>query len=289
MVIERFAKKGAAVTGSGIGGFFGGLFSSPSFLILGALGVALLFFAGDIRKAFGSLGENFGKVELPDITLPTFNFPQIEFPSFEFPDIQFPSFDIDFPDIQFPEFPDIAGGFSDAGESTLDFFGGLQDQFNQFIGGLGGGAPVVPDVTEILQPTQEGGGGGISIQDELNIIVGRGGGGAVEVPIEDPFDIGGGVGFEGGRTTFGGGIVDTLSEVLALFPDLTASQARDALSANPDLTQAEFRQIDPDIINLSSEGVDPDQIFNNTSDPRFQGLTPEEIARILTGGNISNF
>jgi len=99
MVIERFAKGTAATAGAGAGGFAGGFFSSPTFIILGALIVGLVFFAGDIRKALGSFGENFGKVELPDITLPEINFPKIEFPEFEFPEITFP--DITFPDFSF--------------------------------------------------------------------------------------------------------------------------------------------------------------------------------------------
>jgi len=140
MVLERFAKKGAAVAGSGAGGFAGGFFNNPGVIIIGALAVGLLFFGGDIRKAFGSLGENLGKVELPDITLPTINFPQITFP-----DITFPSFDIDF--------PDISATFGAAGEQAGEFFAGLQEQFNQFLEGIGGngggGLPLPPDVEDI--------------------------------------------------------------------------------------------------------------------------------------------
>jgi len=142
MVLERFAKKGAAVAGAGAGGFTGGFFSSPTFLILGALVVGLVFFGGDIRKAFGSLGESFGKIgdfQLPDISLP-----DITFPSIEFPDITFPSFDIDF--------PDVSNIFGAAGEQATDFFAGLQEQFNQFLEGIGGngggGLPLPPDVED---------------------------------------------------------------------------------------------------------------------------------------------
>jgi len=90
MVLERFSKGAAATAGAGAGGFAGGFFSSPTFIILGALAVILLFFQGDIRKAFGSLG----KIELPafpDITFPDITFPDITFPTFEFPEL--PSFD----------------------------------------------------------------------------------------------------------------------------------------------------------------------------------------------------
>jgi len=111
-----------------------------------------------------------------------------------------------------------------------------------------------------------------------------------DVPAEDPLGIGGGGSFIGGTTTFGDetNIIDTLSEVLAIFPNLTASQAADALAENQGLTGNEFAQINPDIINISSAGIDPEQIINNASGG-FSGLTPQQIAFILTGGNIQNF
>jgi len=90
MVLERFSKRAAATAGAGAGGFAGGFFSSPTFIILGALTVLLLFFQGDIRKAF----ENLGKI---DITLP------------EFPEITLP----EFPEITLPEFPDFGKIFED--------------------------------------------------------------------------------------------------------------------------------------------------------------------------------
>jgi len=72
------------VVAKSAGSFLGGIFNNPGIIILGALAVVLLFFQGDIRKAFASLGENFGKIELPDITLPEINFPDITLPSFDF-------------------------------------------------------------------------------------------------------------------------------------------------------------------------------------------------------------
>jgi len=140
MVLERFAKKGAAVAGAGAGGFAGGFFSSPTFLILGALVVGLVFFGSDIRKALAGFGENLGQIQLP--SLPSIEFPDITFPSFEFPDITFP-------DITFPSF-DV--DFGAAGQASADFIAGLQQQFNQFlegIGGMGGGGlPLPPDVED---------------------------------------------------------------------------------------------------------------------------------------------
>jgi len=138
MVLERLTKKGAAVAGSGAGGFAGGLFNNPGIIILGALVVGLVFFSSDIRKAFGSLGEsigNIGQFQLPDITFPSFEFPSITFPDITFPDITFPSFD-----------------FGAAGDASADFIAGLQEQFNQFLEGFGGngggGLPLPPDVED---------------------------------------------------------------------------------------------------------------------------------------------
>jgi len=113
MVIKQVS--GAA--GAGAGGFAGGLFSSPTFIILGALAVILLFFQGDIRKAFGNLGKI-------DITLP--DFPEITLP--EFPTITLP---------EFPEFPELP-----------DFGQIFEDFFNIFNGGEPTPEPPPAGVTE---------------------------------------------------------------------------------------------------------------------------------------------
>jgi len=111
-----------------------------------------------------------------------------------------------------------------------------------------------------------------------------------DIPFNDPLGQGGGPSFIGGTTTFGDetNIIDTLSEVLNIFPNLTASQAANALFANPNLTGNQFAQITPIQPSISSAGIDPMQIINNASGG-FSGLTPEQIAFILTGGNIQNF
>jgi len=111
-----------------------------------------------------------------------------------------------------------------------------------------------------------------------------------DVPFNDPTNLAGGGSFIGGTTTFGDqtNIIDTLSEVLGIFPNLTASQAANALFANPDLTANQFAQITPIQPSISSAGGDPEQIFNNTSDPSLSGLTPEQIFQKLFG-NITNF
>ena len=113
------------------GSFFGGLFNNPTFLILGGLAVALLFFAPDIRKAFASFGESFGKIELPDITLPTINLPEINLP-----------------EITFPEFPDFSARFQSLADQISAGFAGLGT-----IGGTTVSPTMPPDVPTDIPPT----------------------------------------------------------------------------------------------------------------------------------------
>jgi len=101
------------------------------------------------------------------------------------------------------------------------------------------------------------------------------------------FGTGGGPSFIGGTTTFGSNIIDTLSEVLNIFPGLSASQAANVLSEFPGLTGSEFKQINPFVPSISSSGFETQQLLNASGG--FSGLTSEQIAFILTGGNIQNF
>jgi len=136
MVIERFAKGGARVVGTGAGAGIGAALSSP--FGLGLLGVGLLvaglfIFRDKISQFFK---DTIGSFELP--SLPDFNFPDITFPSLpdiKFPDITFPTFE--FPTFEFPtiEFPTFEFPSFDFGTEGIDggFLQTLQDQFNQFI------------------------------------------------------------------------------------------------------------------------------------------------------------
>jgi len=322
------------------GSFIGALFNNPTFLILGALGIGLLFFQKDIRNAFASIGEGFGNITLPEIKLPDITLPDINFP--------------EFPKIELPDFTGLFTGFQE--QFNLLF----QNQKSILAGQTieqGKGTVTIPEDTIVnpdgtvtsttpptgTQPTTETFGGetfplGTFAQERASlfdflvaggqtpvraqIAISKGEFGDFDflekvrsdfieffgkpepaplnqgldnevgfvVPFNDPLGLGGGGSFIGGTTTFGDetNIVDTLSEVLAIFPNLTASQAADALAENVGLTPNQFAQTDPDIINISSQGFDPDQILLNASGG-FSGLTPEQIANILTGGNIQNF
>jgi len=287
--------------GRGAGGFLGGLFNNPGVVILGGLAIALVFFSGDIRKAFGSLGESIGSIG--DIQLPSISLPDITFPSIDFPDITFPSFDIDFPD-----FSNIFGGAGEAlgaaGEATGDFFAGLTDQFNEFIAGFtpkeplteeeqfdfssleGGVSPTptgetpdpfrdaarfaedFPETFVPIAPTPEPITVAPSLLDEVIA----------------PFT-GGGVSFEGG-TIFQTPIENlSLSQIIDQF-DVTASQAANLRAIAQGFTPEEeaFLSQGQEISPLGDIASEP-----AVSDPQFQGLTPEQIFAQLVGGNISNF
>jgi len=274
------AKKAAGVAGSFAGGVFNNVGVVASIGIVTAIIAGLLIFRKDIQGFFGGLGFPEVNIQLP--SLPSFELPTFELPSIELPSFELPTF----------ELPDIGDPLGDVGTAIGDVLGSIGDII---VGGItpGTGDPEDPrDFTESGQAEARA-----RQEDELSFEISQPIGdpirtteeaGIISVSEIDEFGIGGGPSFEGGITTFGGGIVDTLTEVLALFSDLTASQARDLLSENPDLTQSEFRLLDPDVINISSFEQEP-QDFLQASDPAFSGLTAEQIAFILTGGNISNF
>jgi len=110
--------------GKSIGSFIGGITNNPGAVaILIGIG-ALALFRGDIRNAFGSIGEslgNIGNIQLPNIQLPEITFPTINLPEFNF------------------EFPDVIGGAGEAlggaGEAIGEAFGGA----GEALGGAGEG------------------------------------------------------------------------------------------------------------------------------------------------------
>jgi len=290
------------------GSFLGGLANNPAIVIIALVLGGLFIFKDRISEAFASVGSSIGAgigdIELPPIVLPTINLPEINFP-------------------EFPALPDFSGLF----QQQQDFFSNLINQFNFAVSpdipkptkmvedtGLDPlatcecGASIVQDAFGNVNVTCKECAAPVGMNPALALepsdaelfasqdtgltpaqLFAQQKGGFI-VPQTNPFGIGGGISFIGGQTTFGdsGNIVDTLSEVLSIFPNLTASQAADALAQNVGLTKNEFAQVDPDIVNISSAGFDPDQIILNASGG-FSGLTPQQIALILTGGNIQNF
>jgi len=130
------------VVAKGAGSFLGGILNNPGAIILGGIAIALLFFSSDIRKAFGSFGESFGKIELPDINLPQFNFPEINFPEIKLPEFNFPELPSlsEFNPFGIPAFVDkerIDVEFGDTGQIidvVPDVTGGTAERLRNVIG-----------------------------------------------------------------------------------------------------------------------------------------------------------
>jgi len=270
----------------GAGGFLGGLFSTPGGILLGALGIGLLFFGGDIRKAFGSFGSGITEaikgIGNVDITLPEITFP-------EFPE---------FPEIVFPTFPDFGGIF------------GRGDNPPIIIPGPGGNVP--PELncecgTNISQDAQ----GNVT----TSCIACAGASGAPGIPappfrdaemfaedFPEPFVprimetisrvIQSAIPdqqFQGGGPSFvGGSVTEIPLERLSLGQiiqrlGVTASQAASL--------RAEAIGFTPEEQTFLTQGqeISPLGDLGPQTSGGFIGLSPEEIALRLTGGNISNF
>jgi len=97
---------------------------------------------------------------------------------------------------------------------------------------------------------------------------------------------GGGVGFQGGSVS--PTPITTLSGVLGLFPDITASQAADFLAENKGILPEAALLKGFDVINLSQSPLDPPQKFNQSS-VGTEGISPEALFKLLFPSIISNF
>jgi len=305
------------------GQFLGGILNNPFVAIL-LLGVgALLIFREPILRGFSSIGESLGdiNISLPEIKFPEFNFPEITFPEFNFPEL--PDFSSIFggfqdqlssiagqvvelqgaqvtipPDtmidpetgIVTSETPPTIESTTGKGTDLSTLFGelrpqvfdtlvssglsfkeaaiqlrdittiqGLGDLLNKF--NLAGLEPIKTTVLEpkpiqsflVDEPTQQFTGGGISFT----------GGSIFETPIQNL----------------------SLSQIIDKFM-VTASQAANlkAIATGFSPEEEEFLKGSQDIGGFFT-GFNPPAV----SDPQFAGLTPEQIALQLTGGNISNF
>jgi len=255
-------------------------------LIVGGV-IAAVFLVNEVRKAGGDLSKALEGIKFPsigDIKFPDFKFPDIKFPEFNFP--EFPSFE--FPDFtkffeeqqkNFDEFTaTVTQQFSNLGEagrevgSTPD-----PDVIPQFGGGL---AEKRGEQEETISPEQEAfeaipAGEDISgaelasainaeefrrRQEEQKALEER----ALrdlEIGLERPSPIevvselpteqifgGGGLGFIGGIIRENP--IDTLGEVIDLFPELSASQAADFLAEFSGISPTDALRIDPDIKNI---------------------------------------
>jgi len=281
--------------GRGAGGFLGGLFNNPGVVILGGLAIALAFFSGDIRRAFGSLGESISgglvNIELPDIQLPTINFPEITLPSIG---------DIFGGGPSEPESapltPPGAGEFNPADQPVLPTDidialseGATPSDIAQMIGfpdidpnlfqppGQDVPQTPVPEGPSVITPA------GVDIGPFLGLEPVTP---AVPIPLPPPISpiTGGGPSFEGG-TIFETPIENlSLSQIIDQFM-VTASQAADIQAQAIGFTPEEEAF-------LGQQGtIGGVSIMEPTgpavSDPSVSGLTPEEIFAALFG-NVQN-
>jgi len=99
--------------------------------------------------------------------------------------------------------------------------------------------------------------------------------------------------FTGGGQGFMGGVINptpitTLSQVIALFPTITASQAANFLAEHSGILPEEALQIGFEVPSFSGSPDDPPQMFNQSS-LGTQGISPEELFKLLFPNLISNF
>jgi len=280
---ERAASAAGRTAGTSAGSFFGGISNNPGIIIIALVLGALFLFKDKIAEGIGGLGEGLGQV---NIELPEINFPEINFP--EFPDV----------------FGDTGKTFQDAADSTGDFFGDLQKQFNDFF---------ARPLTEADQFDDSGISDiDITPKGEPAVIFRDAEIFAKDFPEEfkeltpaQQFGISKGVlpsGFEFVQPDpsgqFGGGSINptpiknlSLSQIIDKF-DVSASQAANILAiAKDDFSSFDFgtntgRGIGS-IIPTISEFIGGSDV--NISNDQFAGLSAQEIANILTGGNIQNF
>jgi len=299
------------------GSFLGGIFNNPGIVILGLVLGGLIIFRDRISEAVGSIpGAVASGIGDINIQLPSFELPKIELPKIEFP--EFPDFsnlftgfqkqldDISkqFQDFKLPELPPLF--VEDPTVSTVP------DPLDQNLSpGLAGGIQQRQrDLREALEaqgvtPAQQfaaekaGASSIFGILDFLGLQFAPPAAAEVPPPVDLGFGdtvlnlLGTNQEFTGGGVGFQGGVINptpitTLSQVIDLFPGITASQAADFLG--------EFSGILPeaallqgfDVINITSAPGDPPQVFNQTSIAGLSG-TPQEIFKLLFPNVISNF
>jgi len=308
------------------GSFLGGLANNPAIVIIALVLGGLFIFRDRISGALGSLGEGLGdiNIQLPDIKFPDFKFPEFKFPDIEFPEFpEFPElpdfaglfagFQKQFDEFKFPELPPLfkdpddptttaGGGFGDdpRRQSTFDRDeAGILSQFEidqlRDIGDETRGLTpaqrfafiergVIPTGFQVIDgqlvqeaaPTNLFNQGGLIADQKISSFL-----------LDDPTQqfAGGGISFQGG-SIFETPIQNlSLSQIIDKFM-VTASQAANIKAIASGFTPEEevFLQGSQDVGGFFT-GFNPPAV----SDPQFQGLTPQQIALQLTGGNISNF
>jgi len=277
------------------GQFAGGFFNNPGTLALGALAIGLIFFAKPITNFLQNAVDNFKLPSLPDINFPDFNldFPDINFPDIKFPDFNFPDFSFDFGD-PLKAIQDSIDAITKDFENPLDPGRTPEEQPEIDVIPDFSGRGTRPDPTpdplppEVLNDPFFGDAELIRIQNEQEFRRRQDPIAEVMKNVQTAID----QTFKGGGVSFIGGSVSeiplerlSLGQIIDRF-DVSASKAsslrQEAIGFSPE-EQA--------FLDLGRE-TNPFGIIDNTpqtSNQAFEGLTPQEIALRLTGGNINNF
>jgi len=256
---------------------------SPN-LLLGVGGViAAVFLVNELRKAGGDLQSALTDIKLPDITLPAIKLPEIKFPEISLPEFKLPDIfgDTDVSSIA-GKVIEQNGSFIGIPESTRI------DPQTGIVTSVTPPALELSDVArqEALRQLELNRQRSIKEQELFEIPISEDISGAEfatavneaefrrrqeeqkqieqqlispqeiisEIPTEQPF-VGGGPSFVGGIIRENP--IDTLSEVIKFFPELSASQARDFLeSTGGQILPSQVELIDPDIRNIVAVGGD---------------------------------
>jgi len=311
------------------GSFLGGLANNPAVVIIALVLGGLFIFRDRISSAIGGIGEGLVNIELPQINFPEINFPEfpeINLPAF--PEITFPDFSGLFSgfqdqlsslagqvvtlqgrEVEIP--PDTVvnpdGTVSSSTPPIVVSGGGATFEENLFATTRAG---VFDTLTQTLglSATQAGNilRGQETLSDLSRILFQANQGQFTpqgDQPIDQPIQAQDLTvqsfltdqplqQFEGGGVSFIGGAIQetpieflSLNQIINMF-NVTASQAADiraqAIGFTPE--EEQFLQGSQDIGGFFS-GFNPPAVSNQ----QFAGLTPQQIALQLTGGNISNF
>jgi len=311
------------------GSFLGGIANNPGVIIILLVLGGLFIFRNRISEAFAAIpGAVAGGIGDINIQLPSIEFPDIEFPDFKFPDFKFPDifnfFNQEPKDISEEEF-ELNGAPGMFGEgTTFDPGTGIIEGDTPPTVDLGLEPGGLDPLGEISFNRLKSG-----VFNTLTQTIGLTPGAAFAQLRDIDFDMGAGFaaldqvlqsfneplpqqappleaisGFDdqfigafsesGGFV--GGGIFQTpiqnlsLSQIIDMF-NVTASQAANikAIAAD-DFGDFDFgTNTGLGIGSVLSSIPGLSGLGGNVSDPQFQGLSAQEIADFLTGGNISNF
>jgi len=277
------------------GSFLGGIANNPGIIILGLALGGLFIFRDRISSAIGGLGaaaaEGLGdiNIQLPEIKLPEIKFPEIKFPDFNFPNF-FGGGDIEQPQKMVENTGLLSQEESAAcqcGQTiTQDAFGNVENKCKICAASPGMNPALLNEPSDAELFAQDFPGDSATpptltpAQEFVNNLPGG-------------FEV-----FQTPGSSFVGAQINptpienlSLSQIIEMF-NVTASQAANILAiAKDDFGDFDFGTNTGggigSIIPSINEFIPSSDL--NVSNDQFEGLSAQEIAAILTGGNISNF